>query len=223
MLDLFARALGQEHPLTEDRTKAARSMTESIACDHYHFARALTPDDHPGPIYNDVSQRAERIASSGSSSDRRRTTAPASGQVIRIYGYLSLQLRAVQALVVHPLIGARSLRALSLPHRTGADVHSMAVKTKLILGAYLLETQHDAEAELVRKNLRDVDADELERAEADLLSADRAFFEVTDRQLNLEYVPPERREALRRFCRSLAETATVPLGPKRRDSAPAAG
>ena len=114
-------------------------------------------------------------------------------------------------------------QALSLPHRTGADVHSMAVKAKLILGAYLLETQREAEAEFVRKNLRDVDPDEFERAEADLLSADRSFFEVTDRQHNLEYVPPERRESLRRFCRSLAETAAVPLGRGRRDSTPAAG
>jgi hypothetical protein len=92
---------------------------------------------------------------------------------------------------------------LALPHRTGEDVHSMAVKAKLILGGFFVENKRDAEAELVRKNLRDVDAAELERAEADLLSADRAFFEVTDRQLNLEYVPPERREPLQRFCRSL--------------------
>ena len=113
---------------------------------------------------------------------------------------------------------------LELPHRTGADVHSMAVKAKLILGAYFLETRRDAEAELVRKNLRDVDPDELERAEADLLSADRSFFEVTDRQHNLEYVPPERRESLRLFCRSLGQRAAVPLDlAQRRDPTPAAG
>jgi len=92
---------------------------------------------------------------------------------------------------------------LALPHRTGEDVHSMAVKAKLILGGFFVENQYAPEAELVRKNLRDVDTGELDRAEADLLSADRAFFEVTDRQLNLEYVPPERREPLQRFCRSL--------------------
>jgi hypothetical protein len=55
----------------------------------------------------------------------------------------------------------------------------------------------------VRANLADVDGGEIERALAELLAADRSFFEVTDRQLNLEYVPPERREPLRRFCRSL--------------------
>jgi hypothetical protein len=48
-----------------------------------------------------------------------------------------------------------------------------------------------------------VSTDEIERAEAALLAAGRSFFEVTDRQLNLEYVPPERREPLRKFCASL--------------------
>jgi hypothetical protein len=114
-------------------------------------------------------------------------------------------------------------QVLALPHRTGADVHSMAVKAKLILGAYFLETQHEGEAELVRKNLRDVEPDELERAEVDLLSADFSFFEVTDRQHNLEYVPPERRESLRQFCRSLAEKRAVQLGLRLRDSSPAVG
>jgi hypothetical protein len=94
---------------------------------------------------------------------------------------------------------------LALPHRTGEDVHSMAVKAKLILGGFFVENRRDAEAELVRRNLRDVDHIELGRAEVDLLSADRSFFEVTDRQLNLEYVPPERREPLQRFCRSLEQ------------------
>jgi hypothetical protein len=112
---------------------------------------------------------------------------------------------------------------LALPHRTDADVHSMAVKAKLILGAYFVENQRHAEAELVRKNLRDVDADELQRAEVDLLSADRSFFEVTDRQHNLEYVPPERRDSLCQFCRSLEEPASVQLTLKRRDPTPAAG
>jgi hypothetical protein len=79
----------------------------------------------------------------------------------------------------------------------------MAVKAKLILGGFFVASKLDAEAELVRKNLVDVDGVQVERAEAELLAADRSFFEVTDRQLNLEFVPPERREPLRRFCQSL--------------------
>ena len=68
---------------------------------------------------------------------------------------------------------------------------------------WLWYEEDSPEAELVRKNLGDVATDEIERAEAALLAAGRSFFKVTDRQLNLEYVPPERREPLRKFCASL--------------------
>jgi hypothetical protein len=93
---------------------------------------------------------------------------------------------------------------LGMPHRTGNDVHSMGVKAKLILGGFFVAQKLDAEADLVRKNLRDVDGAQIERAETELLASERSFFEVTDRQLNLEYVPPERREPLKQFCQSLA-------------------
>jgi hypothetical protein len=79
----------------------------------------------------------------------------------------------------------------------------MAVKAKLILGSFFVGNKYDAEAELVRKNLSDIDAVHIERAEGELLAADRSFFEVTDRQLNLEFIPDERREPLQRFCASL--------------------
>jgi hypothetical protein len=102
-----------------------------------------------------------------------------------------------------PVAGDLLKIMLSLPHRTGNDLHTMAVKAKLILGGFFVENKLDAEADIVRKNLSDVDATHIERAEVELLAADRSFFEVTDRQLNLEYVPPERREPLERFCDSL--------------------
>ena len=96
--------------------------------------------------------------------------------------------------------------ALSMPHRTGNDLHTMAVKAKLILGGFFIENKHDGEAELVRKNLKDVESGNIERAELELLAAGRSFFEVTDRQLNVEYVPPERREPLKQFCASLVSS-----------------
>jgi len=95
---------------------------------------------------------------------------------------------------------------LALPHRTGNDVHSMAVKAKLILGGFFVAQKLEPEAALVRRNLGDVGAPQIERAETELLAADRSFFEVTDRQLNLEFVPLERREPLREFCDSLQVT-----------------
>lgn len=102
-----------------------------------------------------------------------------------------------------PAAGDLLKTVLALPHRTSDDLHSMAVKAKLILGGFFVENRLDAEADLVRKNLSDVDAMHIDRAETELLAAERSFFEVTDRQLNLEYVPDERREPLRKFCDSL--------------------
>jgi hypothetical protein len=95
---------------------------------------------------------------------------------------------------------------LGFPHRTGDDLHKMAVKAKLILGGFFLEVKREEEAAIVRKNLADVSNAEIERAAADLLAADRSFFEVTDRQLNLEYVPPDRREPLQRFATSMLQS-----------------
>ncbi len=95
-------------------------------------------------------------------------------------------------------------QTLALPHGKGADVFTMVVKAKLILGAFFVEIGRAAEAERVRVNLADVAPDVVASATRDLLAADHVFFEVTDRQLNLEYVPPERREPLQRFAASLA-------------------
>ncbi len=92
---------------------------------------------------------------------------------------------------------------LAMPHRTGEDLHTMAVKAKLILGGFFVLHELVPEAAEVRHNLRDVDGSQIERAEHELLAAERSFFEVTDRQLNLEFVPPERREPLKAFCASL--------------------
>jgi len=92
---------------------------------------------------------------------------------------------------------------LAMPHRTGNDTHSMAVKAKLILGGFFVGRSLDSEADQVRKNLRDVDGAQIERAELELLAAEKSFFEVTDRQLNLEFVPAERREPLKAFCASI--------------------
>jgi hypothetical protein len=102
--------------------------------------------------------------------------------------------------------GALLTTTLKLPHHTAADVHSLAVKAKLILGAFLLGNKLVAEAAQVRDNLADVDPAEIEHACAELLAADRVFFEVTDHQINLEYVPPERRAPLEQFCAELVAT-----------------
>ncbi len=102
-----------------------------------------------------------------------------------------------------PAAGDLLRDVLALPHRTGDDTHTMAVKAKLILGGFFVANKLVPEADAVRSNLRDVDARQITRAQDELLAADRSFFEVTDRQLNLEFVPAERREPLKQFCESL--------------------
>ncbi|HVV81820.1 MAG TPA: DUF2254 family protein [Kofleriaceae bacterium] len=100
-------------------------------------------------------------------------------------------------------------QVLRMPHRD-SEVHSLAVKAKLILGGFFLEIDRPAEARQVADNLADVAAPELVECERGLLAADRVFFEVTDRQVNLEYVPPERREPLQRFCASILDRVDEP-------------
>jgi Predicted membrane protein (DUF2254) len=101
--------------------------------------------------------------------------------------------------------------ALALPHQSkDGDVYKMVVKGKMILGAFFVEIGRPDEAERVRANLAEVPAPVIAAAAADLLAADPAFFEVTDRQINLEYVPPERRAPLAQFAASLTAGSRAP-------------
>ncbi|MBI2897032.1 MAG: DUF2254 domain-containing protein [Deltaproteobacteria bacterium] len=88
---------------------------------------------------------------------------------------------------------------LAIPH----EGKLLVVKAKVILGGFFLERSLVTEADLVRKNLQDVPNGLLTLAERDLLAADRVFFEVTDRQVNFEYLPTERRDHVRAFVASL--------------------
>jgi hypothetical protein len=90
---------------------------------------------------------------------------------------------------------------LSVPH----DGHPLVIEAKVILGGFFLERGLESEAEQVRENLRGVSAEAIARAGQSLLDAERVFFEVTDRQVNFEYLPPERRAPVRSFVASLAE------------------
>ncbi|HTM19078.1 MAG TPA: DUF2254 family protein [Kofleriaceae bacterium] len=94
--------------------------------------------------------------------------------------------------------------ALSMPNRAGNDLLLMAVKAKLQLGGFFMHKHKPDEAQRVRTALADVDRKAIDRAVDDMLAAEYSFFEVTDRQLNLEFVPPERREPLQQFVASLS-------------------
>jgi hypothetical protein len=94
---------------------------------------------------------------------------------------------------------------LGLNHAAAAnDPRALLVKAKVILGGYFMETGRPAEAERLRRNLADVPAATLAAAERDLMRlAERSFWEVTDRQVGFEWVPPEKRPHVHAFLETL--------------------
>ena len=89
----------------------------------------------------------------------------------------------------------------------------LVVKAKVKLGAFLVEAGLAAEAARLRDDLAGLPADALAAVEHDLVTlAERAFWEVTDRQVNLEWVPPERRPHVTTFVAQV-RAAAVPGTP----------
>jgi hypothetical protein len=100
---------------------------------------------------------------------------------------------------------------LSLKHLAGVEPLPLIVKAKAVVGGSLLEAGRDADAERVRVNLADVPQATLQQAEQDLMTLDdRSFWEVTDRQVNFEWVPPERRAGVRKFFALLRRKEAAP-------------
>jgi hypothetical protein len=96
---------------------------------------------------------------------------------------------------------------LAIRHRTASAPLPVAVKGKAIIGGRLLQMGYRAEAAEVKAALSDVPQETLRRAEDELLRlGDRIFWEVTDRQVNFEWVPPDRRESLKQFFETLSGT-----------------
>ena len=82
----------------------------------------------------------------------------------------------------------------------GRPVYLVPRADGVVVGA--TQYEHGRDTAPVVRGVRDL----LEDACAELLAADRVFFEVTDHQINLEYVPPERRAPLEQFCAELVAT-----------------
>jgi Predicted membrane protein (DUF2254) len=92
---------------------------------------------------------------------------------------------------------------LAMPHvMAGAPVR-LVVEAKLVLGGFLEEQGLEAQAARVASNLADVPAELLRTAGQELLGSARVYQEVTDRQVNFEYVPPERRPHVQAFLAGL--------------------
>jgi hypothetical protein len=93
---------------------------------------------------------------------------------------------------------------LAMPHARGGQPVPLIVKAKLVLGGFFRSLAMTAEEARVATSLADVPAQLLRDCLADLLGAERFYYEVTDRQANFEYLPPERRPHVQSFVADLA-------------------
>jgi hypothetical protein len=95
--------------------------------------------------------------------------------------------------------------ALAIDHMPGGEVDQYIVKAKLVLGGFFLEKKLPEMSDRVAKALEDVPRSALATAEKELLDADKIYFEITDRQLNIEWIAPERRPHVQAFAARLAQ------------------
>jgi Predicted membrane protein (DUF2254) len=99
---------------------------------------------------------------------------------------------------------------LELNHHADNDRRRLLVKAKVILGGYFVQNGLATEAGRIKENLRGVPLAVLATIEHDLLTlTERSFWEVTDRQVNFEWIAPECRDAVRSFIDSLKRIAPV--------------
>ncbi len=108
---------------------------------------------------------------------------------------------------------------LAMPHARGGQPVPLIVKAKLVLGGFFRSLEMTSEAARVATNLADVPAHLLRDCLADLLGAERFFYEVTDRQANFEYLPAERRAHVEAFVADLTGGAASPARSEARQPA----
>lgn len=89
---------------------------------------------------------------------------------------------------------------IALNHNGTHGPRMLLIKAKIVVGAGLIERKRGDLAQLVADNLADLPADLLAQAVAELAAVhERAFWEVTDRQVNVEWMAPEHRACLGPF------------------------
>ena len=97
---------------------------------------------------------------------------------------------------------------LAMEHMAAGKPVALVVKAKLALGGYFMGKNLEQEARRVRENLANVPADALASIGESLMQVkDRCFWEVTDRQINFEWMPQERRDKVKTFLDSMQSQA----------------
>jgi len=112
-------------------------------------------------------------------------------------GWLVRRAHAAQSPVKAEILG----EALALEHGgAGKPLLGLLIKAKLVLGAGLLEQNLPQEAARVAQNLAGVPVASIDAAACELLAREeRSYWEVTDRQVDFEWIAPERRPFLAQF------------------------
>ncbi len=93
---------------------------------------------------------------------------------------------------------------LGMPHVLNGIPDALRIKAKLILGGFFASSELRPELERLRDNLADVPRPVLGTAAEELVGVEkRAFHEITDRQVNIEWTPPDRRPHIAAFAASM--------------------
>jgi hypothetical protein len=87
--------------------------------------------------------------------------------------------------------------ALSITSKGMAE--DMVIEARIKLGASLLALEETTAAERVKSALVGIEESRLRACAQDLIDAPRAFHEVTDRQLDLRWIPAERHASVSAF------------------------
>lgn len=88
----------------------------------------------------------------------------------------------------------------------GASHQNMIVEARVKLGAMLLADGKDAAADRVKASLSSVSQETLKGTAKDLLDAPETYHEVTDRQVDVRYIPEDKRPFVDRFVALCAGT-----------------
>ncbi len=93
---------------------------------------------------------------------------------------------------------------LAQPNLVAGKPDALRVKAKLVVAAYLASRDKEPEVERMRSALSDVPQGVVQQAADELVALEkRAFWEITDRQVNIEWTAPERRTYIAEFAKSL--------------------
>ncbi len=103
---------------------------------------------------------------------------------------------------------------LGMSHGDGLGLKQPLVRAKLIAAGYFSEQGLKKQRSKVRKNLADISTEAIQSAADGLVTvSNEAFWEITDRAVNIDWTPPSRRKHIERFARSLTTAKPEPAAP----------